>query len=153
MKNGIDIRPVSEQDFLSVCSLEQGVSGSWYQAAVFVRQAMTIWPRSFLVAETDGSPVAYLICLIYPEDPRVSWIIRIRVISEMRRQGIGTAMLTRAHEILQGMGADLVCLSCSPENEGALSLYTRIGYIVIRHETGYFGPGEDRLILSKNPVL
>ena len=147
---GFVIRPVSARDYDGICLLEQGPSGCRYQAAVFVRQAMTLWPRSFLIAEADGTLAGYLVGVISSEDPSGAWIIRVRVAAEMQRQGIGTAMMERAHMVLQEMGALRVLLSCSPVNEGALSLYAKAGYLVIQREAAYFGPGEDRLILSKS---
>ena len=145
----ITVRPVSEEDFSEVCSFEQGDDGCRYQAAVFVRQAMVLWPESFLVAELDGNLAGFLLFSTPSADPVSRWILRVRVSEGMRRQGVATAMLMRAHAIMEQAGVLQVLLSCSPANEGALALYSRMGYIRIRDEHGYFGPGEDRLILIK----
>ena len=149
---GIIVRPISEDDFYTVSLFEKGDAGHLHQAAVFVRQSMILWPESFLVAEMGGNIVGYLICTMMVSDPGCGWVLRVRVSEAMRRKGIGTAMLERAHEIMQKAGVIQVLLSCSPGNEGAFALYERQGYWVIRHEIGYFGEGEDRLILRKDLV-
>jgi ribosomal protein S18 acetylase RimI-like enzyme len=138
----IRVRPVSKQDFSTVSALEQGSTGCAYQAAVFVRQAMTLWPRTFLVAE-------YLLCLVSPDDAASGWVLRVKVIDEMRRKGIGTRMLIHGEQLLRECNVKQIFLTCSPVNHGALSLYYQMGYQVIEHKIEYFGPGEDRYVLSK----
>ncbi|MFH0968721.1 MAG: GNAT family N-acetyltransferase [Methanobacteriota archaeon] len=147
---GIVVRPVSEGDFPEVCIFEQRRLECPYQAAVFVRQAMVLWPDSFLVAEQNGYLVGFLICSKVTADPQYGWVIRVQVSEDMRRKGVATAMLHHAHETMQEAGVCHMMLSCSPDNESALALYSRMGYRVVCHETGYFGIGEDRVILRKD---
>jgi ribosomal protein S18 acetylase RimI-like enzyme len=110
---------------------------------------MALWPRFFLVAELDGILAGFLICSPTSADPTCGWVLRVRVSEGMRRKGIATAMMLRAHELMKQAGIIHLMLSCSPANEGALALYSRLGYIRTRFEAGYFGEGEDRLILIK----
>lgn len=147
---GFTIRKVGEADYHAVCLLEQGSAGSRYQAAVFVRQAMVIWPESFFVAVFEENPIGYLICAAGSPDPESGWILRVRVAEAMHRRGVGTAMMHKAHEFLMKTGVQKALLSCSPANCGALALYERLGYQVINHERGYFGHEEDRYILLKD---
>lgn len=150
MADNILIRPISDPDYDAVCSLEEDRGGCRYLSSVFVRQTMTLSPRSCLVAWNKDSPSGYLVGMCMPDDCTRAWILRIRVRDEMQRQGIGTALLNHAHAVLKNMGARLVSLSCSPENIGALSLYSCAGYLITGHSAGYFGPGEDRYILTRS---
>jgi ribosomal-protein-alanine N-acetyltransferase len=149
MMGNIGIRTIAEDDYEVVCQLEQGAAGCLRQAAVFVRQQMVLTPRLFLVAEVSGCLAGYLVAMLTPDDPSRAWILRLRVREEVQRQGVGTALLDYVHTSLEGMGATQVWLSCSPANEGALILYTRAGYLISGCSMGYFGPGEDRYILSR----
>ena len=144
------IRPIEGPDFTRVCSLEQGSSECSYQAAVFVRQAMTLWPRTFLVAEMNNQFVGYLIGSITEQVPLCCWILRVRVSETFQRNGIATKLLQHIEDIMKEVGVLQIFLSCSPTNAGALALYNKKGYRNLRCETGYFGPGQDRLILEKN---
>ena len=149
----LDIRPISVREYETVRSLEEDRSGCGYLSAVFVRQTMTISPRSCLAAWAGGDYLAgYIASMQLSDDHATAWILRIRVRDELRRQGVGTALLHHAHGVLRDMGTSQVLLSCSPSNEGALALYAHTGYRITRCETGYFGPGEDRYILSRSLV-
>nr|WP_319538997.1 GNAT family N-acetyltransferase [uncultured Methanospirillum sp.] len=145
----IDVRAIDEADYPHVCLLEQGQSGSQYQAAVFVRQAMTLWPGLFLVAEVEDQSAGYLVGSISGEAPETSWILRVRVTEAMQRMGVATRMLSRIEESMKEYGINRILLSCSPVNEGALALYRKQGYTIRSREPAYFGPGEDRFILEK----
>lgn len=145
----IEVREIVEADYHDVCLLEQGRSGSQYQAAVFVRQAMTLWPSLFLVVEVNDQSAGYLVGSISGDDPQTGWILRIRVAEPMQRMGVATRMLNRIEESMKEYEIDRILLSCSPANDGALALYKKQGYIIRSRETAYFGPGEDRFILGK----
>ncbi len=145
----IDVRVIDEADYPHIRILEQGQSGSQYQAAVFVRQAMTLWPGLFLVAEIEDQSAGYLVGSISGDDPKTGWILRVRVVEAMQRMGVATRMLSRIEELMKGYGINRILLSCSPVNTGALALYNRHGYSIQSRETAYFGPGEDRFILEK----
>ena len=145
----IDVRVIDEADYPYICILEQGLSGSQYQAAVFVRQAMTLWPGLFLVAEMEDQSAGYLVGSISGDDPKTGWILRVRVVEAMQRMGVASRMITRVEESMKEHGINRILLSCSPVNEGALALYRKQGYTVRSRETAYFGPGEDRFILEK----
>jgi ribosomal protein S18 acetylase RimI-like enzyme len=147
----VRIRGVSEQDYSALCLLEQGSSesSSSYQAAVFIRQAMVLWPRTFLIAEKNGEFSGYYIGSLVPDAPLTGWVLRLKVCEGMRRQGLATRLLIQGEEVMHRDGAEQMFLSCSPVNHGALALYERLSYRVIRHEASYFGQGEDRYILSK----
>lgn len=144
----LQIRPITDSDYHAVTTLEQGQMKDRYPAAVFVRQMMTLSPRTFFLAISGESVAGYLVSTPVPGDPSTAWILRLRVVPGMQRQGIGTALVEFAHQALACSGVHQVLLSCSPLNKGALLLYARAGYRIISTIDGYFGPGEDRHILS-----
>lgn len=144
----ITIRPASEPDYHELCYLEQGPSGCWHQAAVYIRQVMTLWPGSVLVAEYDGTIAGFLVGARSPENMYTSWILRVRVKEEMRRKGVATALLNHSLLMMRSLMMSRILLSCSPENHGALALYTKNGFVVSHYEEDYFGPDEHRVILA-----
>ncbi|HWQ63332.1 MAG TPA: N-acetyltransferase [Methanospirillum sp.] len=145
----IKVREITEADYSYVCLLEQGLSGAQYQAAVFVRQAITLWSRLFLVGEVDDQIAGYLVGSIPCDDPSSGWILRVRVDAAFQRMGVASMLMCKIEDSMKDHRINQILLSCSPENHGALTLYHRQGYTVISRETAYFGPGEDRLILGK----
>lgn len=145
----IKVREITEADYSHVCLLEKGPLGTHYQAAVFVRQAMTLWSRLFLVSEVDDQIAGYLVGSIPCDDPSSGWILRVRVDAAFQRMGVATMLICKIEDLMKNYRINQILLSCSPENHGALTLYHRQGYTVRSRETAYFGPGEDRLILGK----
>ncbi|WP_181391833.1 GNAT family N-acetyltransferase [Methanospirillum lacunae] len=145
----IKVRAINEADYSCVCLLEQGSSGAHYQAAVFVRQAMTLWPRLFLVSEVDDQIAGYLVGSIPCDYPSSGWILRVRVDAAFQRMGVATMLMCKIEDLMKDYRINQILLSCSPVNHGALALYYRQGYSDLNRETAYFGPGEDRLILRK----
>lgn len=100
-----------------------------------------------LVARTDGVFSGYLIGA--PSQSRENaWILRLRVTEFFRRQGVGMALLGSVCSRMKADGVKRMLLSCSSDNEPALALYGKAGFIVDGNEPEYFGTGEDRLILS-----
>jgi ribosomal protein S18 acetylase RimI-like enzyme len=144
---GISIRTASESDYRDLCLLEQGPSGDYYQAAVFMRQVMTLWPRFVLVAERNSLFAGYLVAAVSAEDPRSGWVLRVRVKEEMRRKGVGTALVDRICHLMQENRVQRLFLSCSPVKEGALKFYETRGFQICGNKPEYFGSGEDRYIL------
>lgn len=145
--DSFQIHQATDQDYADICSLEQGLSGCGYQAAVFIRQSMALWPDMVLTARIGRGFAGYLIAA--PSQSRESaWILRLRVQESFRRQGIGTALLASVCSHLKDTGVATIYLSCSPENEPALALYIKAGFARRHYEKEYFGPGEDRVVLS-----
>lgn len=146
----ITVRPASESDYQVLCIMEQGQDGCGHQAAVFVRQVMTLWPRTVLVARCDEKIAGFLVGAVSSDDPGTGWVLRVRVEEEMRRKGVATAMIDQVTGLMHALGLTRILLSCSPENQGALALYEKCGFLILHHEAGYFGPGEDRYILGRS---
>lgn len=148
MDPDISIRLFSPDDFSAVCELEQGEKGSPYSAAVFVRQSSVIFSRTFFVAVFKGTVVGYIIGGVPQDSPRDGWILRLRVADRYHRRSIGTALLTSLFSAFALLQARRVLLTVAPENHPARALYRSFGFEETGFLSGYFGPGEDRLVLS-----
>lgn len=61
-------------------------------------------------------------------------------------------MLERGLQGLAAAGAREVFLSVAPDNRGAILLYEKMGFSCSQEVSGYFGPGEDRLIMKKDLI-
>ncbi|HOV67342.1 MAG TPA: N-acetyltransferase [Methanoregulaceae archaeon] len=141
------VRPYRDEDFSGVWAMERNGCEAGYPSAVVVRQAAELFPRTFLVAADDTGPAGYVIAAP-SSDPSVGWILRLRVREDRRRMGYGRALLREAIARLGDGGAACVRLTVSPRNEPALALYRGLGFIEVDRLPDYFGPGEDRLLLS-----
>ena len=90
------------------------------------------------VAELDGNPVG---CLWMTEQQTPEWTIlvprryamigNVVVGAQVRRRGIGRALLDQAHRWATDRGIDEVELNVYEFNTGAIALYERLGYATV----------------------
>ena len=148
MDQDIVIRQFAPDDFSAVCELEQGEKGSPYGAAVFIRQAAVLFGPMFLVAVCGRTVAGYVVGAIPQNSPEEGWVLRLRVADRYRRRSLGTALLTSLFSAFSRTSVRRVLLTVDPENHPARSLYRAWGFEETGFFPGYFGPGEDRLLLS-----
>ena len=150
----ITIRPYSDQDFASVTALEESGIHESYRSAVFVRQMGEVCKETFFVAVlNNGEPVGYSVGARVQHDSYQAWILRLGVREDQRRRGVGTALLKAVTDALQTGHTCTIRLSVSPYNQPAIRLYESQGFVVESILPAYFGRGEDRIIMKKNPDI
>lgn len=145
---GALIRPFRQDDFPGVSLLELGEKGARYPASVFIRQASVLYPKTFLVALENGEPAGYCIGAVAQDNCWEAWILRLRVSAPYRRRHIGSDLLSTLLAELIQKEVSTVQLSVAPGNTGAQALYRKFGFEVTAFHRGYFGDGEDRLIMA-----
>ena len=83
-------------------------------------------------------------------DPRQSngvvWIATIAVHPCFRRRGIGTALMLECESQVQ---LPVMKLTVRVSNQGAISLYEKLGYHTSDIWRAYYSDGEDGLVMSK----
>ena len=80
-------------------------------------------------------------------------ILNLAVAKAHRRRGIATQLLAAARESARMAGAEKTYLEVRASNEGAMALYTRMGFRVSGRRPNYYRhPAEDAvlLVLDKN---
>ncbi|MCU0628796.1 MAG: GNAT family N-acetyltransferase [Methanoregulaceae archaeon] len=145
---GALIRLFAQADFPGICLLEMGERGAQYPACVFIRQASVLYPKTFLVALENGEPAGYCIGAMPQDNYREAWILRLRVSAPYRRRHIGSDLLSTLLAEFKQKEVSAVQLSVAPGNTGAQALYRLFGFEVAAFHKGYFGDGEDRLIMA-----
>jgi [ribosomal protein S18]-alanine N-acetyltransferase len=145
---GVLIRNFRQEDFSAACHLERGEKGARYPASVFIRQASVLYPGTFLVAVENDELTGYCIGAVPENSTCEAWILRLRVSIPYRRRHIGSDLMhTLLAEFLR-RGISIVQLSVAPENKSAQALYRKFGFEVATFCKGYFGDGEDRIIMA-----
>lgn len=79
-------------------------------------------------AVCDGNYAGYVVCRV--EEPCV-WVESLYTSPDRRRQGVASALLTKAEEIAAGYGEDTVYHYVHPNNEGMIEFLRRHGYTVL----------------------
>jgi len=133
-----DSRAVHNSAFLDHWGSQPISEKRWAQNAgdFLLREA------SFVVYD-DGEPVAYLMAAAFPHDfadkgRREAWIEGLGTVRSHRKQGIGTALVTRAMGEFVALDMEFAVLGVDSENStGAYALYEALGFVHDRRSIAY----------------
>ncbi len=153
------IRPFQKTDFEVLWRMDQicfdpQLAYSRPELAVYMGR-----PGAFtLVAETasaeaseNGTEAAKILGFIVAEARRrAGHIITIDVLPELRRAGIGSALLRAAEDRLRQAGAETVALETAVNNIAAIQFYRRKEYFVEKTVPGYYSNYLDALVMTKD---
>lgn len=85
-------------------------------------------------AEDRGTVVGYLSVEVHREDPDFLYLDDFSVTAEYRGRGIGTELLGKAESYAVTKGIHEIYLHAQKDNEKALRLYFRNGYVIAAEE-------------------
>ncbi|SJX61697.1 related to MAK3 N-acetyltransferase [Sporisorium reilianum f. sp. reilianum] len=121
-----------------------------YTYRYFVNQ----WPSlCFLAYTSTREPIGVIVCKLdrHLKGSRLmrGYIAMISVKHEYRGKGLAKRLVRRALEEMVGMGAQEVVLETEADNEAALGLYERLGFIREKRLHRFYLNGKDsfRLVL------
>jgi ribosomal protein S18 acetylase RimI-like enzyme len=124
------IRPYLEADEIGVISL-------W--AAAFpnepaenvpiddIRRKLAVQRDLFLIGQLDGRIVATVMAGF---DGHRGWVYRVAVLPELRKRGIGQAMMAEAEKKLAETGCTKINLQVRSTNDGVVAFYRSLGFEV-----------------------
>jgi len=153
------IRPFQKTDFEVLWRIDQAcfdpqLAYSRVELAVYMRR-----PGSFsLVADSPGDAdtknegKGVLGFVVAEARRKLGHIITIDVITEARREGIGSALLDAAEAQLRQGGVEVVALETPVNNAAAIRFYKQKGYFVEKTAPGYYSNQLDALVMSKDLV-
>lgn len=154
------IRPFHKSDFEELWRIDQTcfdpqLAYSRLELAVYMRR-----PGSFtLVAQaesaagaTKGSETGILGFVVAEARRKTGHIITIDVVPDVRREGVGSALLAAAEDQLQRSGVEVVALETPVNNLAAIRFYKKKGYFVEKTVPGYYSNQLDALVMSKDLV-
>ena len=153
------VRPVLPSELVVVKGINEAVLPENYPT-FFYYDVYRNWGDVFLVAVCDGKIVAYIMNRIETKIDRnglflwktykVGHIISIAVLSEYRNKGIGSALLTKAIELMkENYDIKKVYLEVRVSNEDAIRLYNKFGFRIKDVISHYYRDGEDAYLMEK----
>ena len=147
------VRRAVRADLIEIHRIEQA---SFPQPWPFSALESYLGEPGFLVAETgndDGDPPAvagYVIADTVPNHGTpLGHIKDLAVRPAYRREGIASALLRRAIEVIDQTGAGSVKLEVRADNGGARQLYRRFGFEHRKTIPNYYSNGEDALVMVR----
>jgi ribosomal-protein-alanine N-acetyltransferase len=147
------VRRAVRADLIEIHRIEQA---SFPQPWPFSALESYLGEPGFLVAETgndDGDPPAvagYVIADTVPNHGTpLGHIKDLAVRPAHRREGVASALLRRAIEVIDQTGAGSVKLEVRADNGGARQLYRRFGFEHRKTIPNYYSNGEDALVMVR----
>jgi ribosomal protein S18 acetylase RimI-like enzyme len=130
----MEVRPATEADreilrelwheFMDEVNEPEYWRGSWDEA--WAGMSGCIADHVALIAEEDGQVVGYELARM--DQPRIGYVSDLYVRPQARRRGIAKALLALAAGELRGRGAEYVTLNVNLDNQGARTVYRRLGF-------------------------
>ena len=77
-------------------------------------------------------------------------LLRVIVAPDARGRGLGRSLVRAGLVWASEVGAERVMLEVDAANAPALALYRGLGFEAIATRTGYYGPGADAVIMSRD---
>ncbi|MDA8208979.1 MAG: GNAT family acetyltransferase [Actinomycetota bacterium] len=105
----------------TACALVRPWNDPWLD----IERKMADSPWGFLLAE-DSTAIIGTVMAGY--DGHRGWINYLACLPSHRRQGVGSALMTHAAELLRQKGCPKINLQVREGNEAALAFYASLGY-------------------------
>ncbi|MFC9628973.1 GNAT family N-acetyltransferase [Streptomyces mirabilis] len=141
------IRPASEDDLPALVRLDTELFPDFAYPYFALRQFLDMYTDHLLVLD-DGSCLHGYALSAPSADGCRSWILGLGVAKQLRGQGLARRLMQETLRRLPVDGVHEVWLTVEPTNTAAIALYRSLGFAEQGAREGYFGPGNDRLLLA-----
>jgi len=148
VKTAVDIRALTLGDLDAIEDIEHNSYDTPWSRSMFAGELAK--PASLCLGAFEGEQLAgYLIVSRYVD----AWhIMNIAVSPDFRRRGIATALIQRLFELTDDRSRRGYTLEVRVSNDGAISLYERLGFTARGIRRGYYTDNrEDALIMWREP--
>jgi ribosomal-protein-alanine N-acetyltransferase len=144
----LTLRGVTEADLPELLRVDREAFPEEPYPVFVLRQLCDIHGDRILVLD-DGEGLLGYILFVTTSDGHVSWIMSLAVTPHQQGRGLGRRLMVEALRRLRTEHVHQVRLTVEPTNATAIMLYRSLGFSsdegVVKD---YFGPGEDRLIMT-----
>ncbi len=116
------------------------------------------FPKTFIVAESNGETVGYIMCRIETGIPsfrilgitKKGHIISIAVLPNHQKKGLGFLLVQEAMQSMLSYNAKECYLEVRTSNLPAIELYKKLGFEVTRTIRDYYADGEDAFVMARH---
>lgn len=150
------LRRFNPADLEAVININRVCLPENYAAYFFIDTYNTL-PDTFIVAESQGRVVGYIMCRLehgFSDLKKLRFakkghIISVAVMPEYRRMGMGNSLVENAIAAFSALRADEIYLEVRITNYPAIELYKRMGFVVSRMIPRYYFDSSDAYVMSK----
>ena len=140
----ITIRKAGINDVDGIMSVERtGISHPWDKASI--EATVKDDNKVCVVACVGDEIVGYIYASFVLDEAEIG---NICVLPELRGQGVGRKLMEELLNILKSVEVTRVFLEVESDNEGAIALYEKCGFVRYNERKDYYGKGRDALLYS-----
>ena len=145
------IRAAHDDELDDLRELDLKVFGKLAYPPFVLRQLFDMYQEYWLVAEhpSEAGLAGYSLGAPTP-DRKLAWLLGLAVAPDCRNLGFGERLTLESLDLLRSRGVPRVCLTVEPNNDVAIGLYRRVGFVITKVVADYFGQGEDRAIMTRS---
>lgn len=136
------IRAATIADLAALSDIEQASFGDAWTTALL---AMELTAATRIVLVDDGLR-GYATAAVVDD---VADLMRIAVLPEARRTGLGSALQDAIIERVRSAGAQRILLEVAEDNDAALAFYRGSGWSEIGRRERYYPDGRDALVMER----
>ena len=156
LQNNYSLRVFSPGDVESVVNINRVCLPENY-APYFFLDTFNSSPQTFIVAESQGRVVGYIMCRMehgFSDVRKLHFakkghIISVAVMPDFRRMRIGQGLVEHALSALSGLSADECFLEVRITNAPAIDLYKKLGFQIMRTIPRYYYDGSDAYVMGR----
>jgi ribosomal-protein-alanine N-acetyltransferase len=156
LQNNYSLRVFAPPDIESVVNINRVCLPENY-APYFFLDTFHSSPQTFIVAESEGNIVGYIMCRVehgFSEVRKLHFakkghVISVAVMPEFRRRSIGRGLVERALSALSSLSADECFLEVRITNDPAVDLYRKLGFEITRRIARYYYDGADAYLMTR----
>ncbi len=138
----VDLRPLTTGDLPVLARLERDLFGAGAWSPAMLAEALT-GPDRWYVAAVDRAPLGGTTVVGYAGlwfDGDDAQVMTIGVAAAHQGRGVGGRLLDALVRRARALGAASVLLEVRVDNEPALALYRRFGFVTLGRRRGYYQP-------------
>jgi [ribosomal protein S18]-alanine N-acetyltransferase len=150
-----NVREASLRDLPRILEIERLAFPQPWSLDSFKRELMLPFSRIVIAAEAETVQAPQASVHVQPAGFLCRWlvadechILNVAVHPELRRCGIGMALMAEAIDEAKTKNIRLVTLEVRRSNVAARSLYRRLHFEERRLRANYYGPGEDAIVME-----
>lgn len=145
---GCALRRMVQTDLTAILEIERVSYPSPWSRRAFETELVTTWAAPMVAVEPGpaGERVVGYACSWHVADE--VQLLNVAVHPARRRQGVGQALVCEVLRQAAARGARAVLLEVRVANLGARRLYTGLGFRPTGIRRGYYGPGQDGVLME-----
>ncbi len=149
------IRRVEPGDLIPVIEINLRTLPEHY-SDYFYESLLAEMPEAFLLADMAGRPAGYIMCKTeygFSNFKRLGFVkkghlVSVAVLPDLRRQGIGTALVEEAMAGVRSRKCVEFYLEVRCSNNEAVGMYDRMGFSTRQKLKSYYRDGEDAYLMA-----